>query len=178
MQKVRIPINSFQYGEVSDSLVMRTDTAIYAASAQRVENLLVMAEGSVKKRTGLRHAYKYSLTYDASNPVKSYLASFIFDDNEQYVVSIEHQKLRFFRLVNDTTTTLVDTVTVDTSNVALPFDQDYIKQYNTAQYGDVMFICHPLFAPRVITRTSLTNFDVSTFTFDSRPDDEVIFQPY
>ena len=89
MQKVRIPINSFQYGEVSDSLVMRTDTAIYAASAQRVENLLVMAEGSVKKRTGLRHAYKYSLTYDASNPVKSYLASFIFDDNEQYVVSIE-----------------------------------------------------------------------------------------
>ena len=178
MQKVRVPINSFQYGEVSDSLVMRTDTAIYAASAQRVENLLVMAEGSVKKRTGLRHAYTYGLTYSASDPVKSCLASFIYDDNEQYIVSIEHQKLRFFRIVDADTITLVDTVTADTSSAALPFDQDYIKQYTTAQYGDVMFICHPLFAPRVITRTSLTNFDVSTFTFDSRPDDEVIFQPY
>ena len=178
MQKIRIPMNSFQYGEVSDSLIMRTDTAIYAGSAQRVENFLVMAEGSVKKRFGLRYAASYNLTYDASNPNKSHLTHFIYDDNEQYVVSIEHQKLRFFRLVNSTTTSLVDTVTADTSNAALPFDQDYLSQITTAQYGDVLFVCHPLFAPRVITRTSLTNFDVSTFTFDSRADGKQIYQPY
>ena len=178
MQKVRVPINSFQYGEVSDSLVMRTDTAIYAASAQRVENLLVMAEGSVKKRTGLRHAYTYNITYSSSDPVKSHLASFVYDDNEQYIVSIEQSQLRFFRIVDADTISLVDTVTTDVNSTGLPFDQDYIKEYTTAQYGDVMFICHPLIAPRVITRTSLTNFDVSTFTFDSRPDDKVIFQPY
>jgi len=54
MQRVRVPISSFQFGEISDSLRMRTDTPIYAASAERLENMVVMTEGSVKKRTGLK----------------------------------------------------------------------------------------------------------------------------
>ena len=178
MQKVRVPVNSFQYGEVSDSLIMRTDTQIYAASAQRVENLLVTAEGAVKKRYGLKHTYDYSLTYDAANPIKSKLTGFMYDDNEQYVVSIEHQKLRFFRLASDGTVPLVATVTTDTLSAALPFDQDYLNEYTTAQYGDVLFVCHPLFAPRLVTRTSLTTFTVSTFSFDSRADGKQIYQPY
>ena len=178
MQKVRVPVNSFQYGEVSDSLIMRTDTQIYAASAQRVENLLVTAEGAVKKRYGLKHTYDYSLTYDAANPIKSKLTGFMYDDNEQYVVSIEHEKLRFFRLASDGTVPLVATVTTDTSSAALPFDQDYLNEYTTAQYGDVLFVCHPLFAPRLVTRTSLTTFTVSTFSFDSRADGKQIYQPY
>ena len=57
MQKVRVPISSFQYGEVSDSLLMRTDSPVYAQSAQRLENMVVMAEGSIKKRYGLKHIY-------------------------------------------------------------------------------------------------------------------------
>jgi len=178
MQKVRVPVSSFQFGEISDSLVTRTDTPIYSASASRVENFVVMSEGALKKRHGLKHIYDYSLTYDSANPDKSFLASFLFDDNEQYVVSIEHAKLRFFRLLDDGSVSLVDTVTADVNSAALPFNQAYIKQYTYAQYGDVMFICHPLFAPRVITRTSLTNFDVSTFTFDSRADNKVTYQPY
>jgi len=48
MQKVRVPINSFQFGEVSDSLTSRVDTGVYAASAQRLENMVVMSEGQLK----------------------------------------------------------------------------------------------------------------------------------
>jgi hypothetical protein len=178
MQKVRVPISSFQFGEVSDSLSSRIDTPILNSSAERVENFVVMSEGSLKKRHGLRHIYDYSLTYDASNTDKSHLTSFIFDDNEQYVVSVEHQKLRFFRLVDDDTVSLVATVTADVNAAALPFNQTYLNQYTFAQYGDVLFICHPLFAPRVVTRTSLTTFEVSTFSFDVRSDGHAIYQPY
>ena len=67
MQKVRVAQNNFQFGEVSDSLVMRTDTAVYPASAQRVENMVVTAEGSLKKRYGLKHIYDYGLSYSSSN---------------------------------------------------------------------------------------------------------------
>ena len=178
MQKVRVPISSFQFGEISDSLSSRIDTPILNSSAERVENFVVMSEGSLKKRHGLRHIYDYNLTYDANNPDKSHLTSFVFDDNEQYVVSIEHQKARFFRLVDNDTVSLVATVTTDTNSAALPFDQDYLNQYSFAQYGDVLFVCHPLFAPRVITRTSLTTFEVSTFSFDQRADGHKIYQPY
>jgi hypothetical protein len=176
MQKARIPQNSFQFGEVSDSLVMRTDTAIYTGSAQKVENMVITVEGGAKKRTGLKHIYDYSITYNASNPDQSHLFPFIFDDNERYIISIEHQKVRCFRL--DGTLSLVSTITQDVNTNALPFDQDYLQQYTTAQMGDVMFICHPLIAPRLLTRTSLTTFEISTYTFDERADNKQIYQPY
>lgn len=179
MQKIRVPVSSFQYGEVSDSLIMRTDTAVYTASAQRLENMVVMAEGSVKKRYGMKHIYDYSITYSSSNPEQSHLYPFIFDENEEYIISIEHQKVRCFRLINGSdTVSLVATITADTSSAALPFDQAYLKEYTTAQYGDVMFVSHPLFAPRMITRTSLTSFEVSTYSFDQRADNKKTYQPY
>ena len=177
MQRVRVPISSFQFGEISDSLGMRTDTPIYAASAERLENMVVMTEGSVKKRTGLKFVYDYGITYSASNPEQSHLFPFVFDENEEYIISIEHQKVRCFR-VEDGTTSLVATLTTDTSSAALPFDQQYLQEYTTAQYGDVKFICHPLFAPRMLTRTSLTAFEISTFAFDKRADNSSTFQPY
>jgi len=177
MQRVRVPISSFQFGEISDSLGMRTDTPIYAASAERLENMVVMTEGSVKKRTGLKFVYDYGITYSSSNPEQSHLFPFVFDENEEYIISIEHQKVRCFR-VEDGTTSLVTTLTADTSSAALPFDQEYLQEYTTAQYGDVKFICHPLFAPRMLTRTSLTAFEISTFAFDKRADNSSTFQPY
>ena len=178
MQKVRVPISSFQFGEVSDSLISRNDTPILNSSAQRVENFLVLPEGGLRKRHGLKHIHDYALTYDANTPYKSVLTSFIFDDNEEYVISIENQKLRAFRLLADGSVSLVATVTSDVDSATLPFDKDYANEYTFAQYGDVMWVCHPLFPPRLVTRTSLTTFEVSTFSFDSRADNKKIYQPY
>jgi len=178
VQKIRVPQNSFQFGEVSDSLVMRTDTGIYTSSAQKVENMIITAEGSARKRQGLKHIYDYSITYDASNPDQSHLFPFVFDNNEQYIISIEHAKVRCFRVVDADTVSLVATLTADASSAALPFDKDYLKEYTAAQMGDVMFICHPLFAPRILTRTGLTSFSISTYTFDDRSDSKKTYQPY
>tara|TARA_R110002020_G_scaffold441523_1_gene652407 strand:- start:9424 stop:11949 length:2526 start_codon:yes stop_codon:yes gene_type:complete len=184
MQKVRVPQNSFQFGEISDSLIMRTDSPVYVSSAQRVENMIVTSEGSLKKRHGLKHHYDYSIAYDASYKEQSHLFKFEFDDNEAYVISVEHQKVRCFFLDNAGTYTtagdlhLVQTITQDTSSNALPFDKVYLQEYTFAQYGDVMFICHPLFAPRMLTRTALDAFEISVYSFDKRADNKVTFQPY
>lgn len=178
MQKVRVAQNSFQYGEASDSLLMRTDSPVYAGSAQSLENMVVMAEGSVKKRFGMKHIYNYSITYSSSYPEQSHLMPFVFDSNEEYVISVEHQKVRCFRLLTDGTVSLVATITQDTNSNTLPFDQEYLQEYTHAQSGDVMWICHPLFAPRLLIRTSLTDFEIQTYTFDQRADNKVTFQPY
>lgn len=176
MQKVRVPINSFQYGEVSDSMLMRTDSPVYAQSAQTIQNFVVTSEGSIRKRYGLKHIYTYGLT--SSGQAQSHLFKFVFDNNEEYVISVEHGKIRCFQLEANGDVTLVTTLTQDTDGNPLPFDEDYIQQYTSAQYGDVMFICHPLFAPRMLTRTGLTSFEVSVYTFDGRLDGTAIFQPY
>mgnify|MGYP003624624459 FL=1 len=173
MQKVRIPQNSFQYGEISDNTVMRTDSPVYAASAQSLENMIVLPEGAVKKRHGTKFYNKNTQTNK-----KLHLVPFIFDDNEEYIIGIGEGYIHCWRLVNATTVTLVTTITADTSSAALPFDEDYLHQYNTAQFGDVMFICHPLFAPRILTRTSLTAFELSTYSFDTDFSGHHTLQPY
>ena len=173
MQKVRIPQNSFQYGEISGNTVMRTDSPIYAASAQSLENMIVLPEGAVKKRHGTKFIYK-----NTQANKKLHLAPFIFDDNEEYIIGIGEGYIFCWRLLTDGTISLVSTITLDTSSNALPFDEDYLHQYNTAQYGDVMFICHPLFAPRMITRTSLTSFELSVYSFDTDYSGQNTKQPY
>lgn len=177
MQKVRVPINSFQYGEISDSTIHRVDSQVYQASAQRLENVLVRAEGGIKKRAGLRNLYDFGITRDTSKRLQSKLVHFIFSDDERYIISIENAQVRCFRIVNGGIS-LVSTLTQDTNADALPFDDDYIHEYTHAQYGDVMFICHPLFMPRMLVRTSLTSFEITPFTFDQRADGEQIYQPY
>lgn len=173
MQKVRVPQNSFQFGEISPSTVMRTDSPIYAASAQSLENMIVLSAGAVKKRTGLKY---HSTNVQTDKTIR--LDKFVFDDNEEYVIQIGDGYVLCHLLNADGSLTLVQTITLDTSSAALPFDKDYLKQYTVAQYGDVLFICHPLFAPRLLTRTSLTAFNVSTFSFDVRIDNDEIYQPY
>lgn len=177
MQKVRVPINSFQYGEVSRSAMMRTDSAIYNASAQSLKNMVILAEGGVAKRRGLKHFYRFDITRDTTKTFQSYIVPFVFSDDEQYLISIENAKVRCFR-VEATAVTLVTTLTADTLSGTLPFDDDYLHQYTYSQYGDVMFICHPLFMPRMLIRTGLTSFVITPYTFDQRADNKEIYQPY
>ena len=64
MQKVRIPVTNFQFGEISPSLISRTDTQIYTNSAQRLENVFIRAEGGVIKRAGLRYIYEFDTSVE------------------------------------------------------------------------------------------------------------------
>lgn len=178
MQKIRVPINSFQYGEVSRSAMMRTDSPIYNASAQSIKNMVVLAEGGLMKRPGLKNQYRFpDITQDTSKVFQSFIVPFVFSDDEKYLISIENAKVRCFRITNGTLT-LVSTLTQDTNAAALPFDDDYLHQYTHAQYGDVMFICHPLFTPRMLIRTGLTSFEITPYTFDTRADNSQTYQPY
>jgi hypothetical protein len=179
MQKVRVPINSFQYGEVSDSLSMRVDTPIYSASASTIQNMVVMAEGSLIKRKGLENHINHGITYNSTYPEQSVLVPFVYDDNEQYIVSIQHQALKVYQIASSGAVISINVnITAGTDGVAVPFDREYLKEYTTAQLGDVLYICHPLFAPRLLTRTSLTTFEISTFSFDQRSDSKQTYQPY
>lgn len=179
MQKVRVPLTNFQFGEVSPSLYSRTDTAIYNQSAQRVKNFFLRSEGGVIKRSGLENLYEYDITIDADKIQQSRLLPFVFSDDEQYIISLEHQKFRVFQ-INPTTgdVSLIQTVTQDINGSALKFDHDYLHEYTYAQAGDVMFIAHQTFSTQQIVRTSLTTFQVESFLFDQNSSATQIYQPY
>ena len=178
MRKAKIPLTNFQYGELSPSLISRTDTRVYNASAQKVENFFLRAEGGVIKRAGLSKIYEFDTTVDATKVQQHRLVPFIFSDDERYIVSLEHQKIRVFQIDTNNTVSLATTITQDANSATLPFTNTNIHQVTYAQSGDVMFIAHQTFMVRKLVRTGLTSFQVETKTFDTQSAGAKISQPY
>ena len=59
MRKAKVPLTNFQFGEISPSLISRTDTRVYNNSAQKIENFFLRAEGGVIKRAGLSKLFEF-----------------------------------------------------------------------------------------------------------------------
>ena len=292
MRKAKVPLTNFQFGEISPSLISRTDTKVYTNSAQKIENFFLRAEGGVIKRPGLFKIYEFDTTadkasftitvsdyanipvgstikfyksdgtlitvefetagssspsasvgnthyvrgntsnnvtadnlYTAINAISGFtvanpsaavvtverddnfvgkntsvtttdltrlavtdfatdsvqqhrLVPFIFSDDERYIVSLEHQKIRVFSIDTSNNVTLATTITQDASSATLPFTNENIHQLTYAQSGDVMFIAHQTFMVRKLVRTGLTAFQVETYTFDTQSAGAKIYQPY
>lgn len=179
MQKVRVPLTNFQFGEVSPSLYSRTDTPIYNQSAQRVENFFLRSEGGVIKRSGLNKIYKFDTTIDTSKRQQCRLLPFIFSDDEKYIISLEHEKVRVFQISPTTgNVSLIQTITTNINGATLKFTDTYLHEYTYAQAGDVMFVAHQTFVPQQIVRTGLTTFQVESFQFDQKSNGEEVYQPY
>jgi hypothetical protein len=179
MARVRVPITNFQYGEVSPSLVSRTDTKVYSNSAKSVENFFLRNEGGLLKRFGTKRIYEFDTTLDTDKFQQHRIVPFIFSDDERYVISLEHQKIRCFQ-INPTTgaISLVATVTQDVDSAALPITHDILHEITFAQSGDVMFLAHNTFMIRKLVRTSLTAFQVETYQFAESADGYRVNQPY
>ncbi len=179
MARVRVPITNFQYGEVSPSLVSRTDTKVYPNSAKSVENFFLRNEGGLLKRFGTKRIYEFDTTLDTDKFQQHRIVPFIFSDDERYIISLEHQKIRCFQI--DPTTgnvSLVATVTQDVNSAALPITHDILHEITFAQSGDVMFLAHNTFMIRKLVRTSLTTFEVETYQFAESADGYRVNQPY
>ena len=179
MQKVRVPLTNFAFGEVSPSLYSRTDSPVYNQSAQRVKNFFIRSEGGVVKRSGLQKIYQFDTTIDETKVQQCRLLPFIFSDDERYIISLEEAKVRVFQ-INPVSgaVSLIQTITSDINSAALKFDDEFLHEYTFAQAGDVMFIAHQTFAPQQIVRTGLTTFQIEGFQFDQKSDNKKIYQPY
>ena len=180
MQKARIPLTNFQYGEISPSLVSRTDSAIYNSSAQSVKNFFIRSEGGVSKRGGFQAIHKFAgLSEDTNIRQQIRIIPFIFSDDEQYIIALSHQACEiFFISPTDGTLTLVTTLTTDVNGDALPWDEAYIHEITYAQGGDIMFLAHNTFMCQQLIRTGLNSFQVEEFDFQLQAGGGRIYQPY
>ena len=179
MARIRVPISNFQYGEISPSLVSRTDTPLYNNSAKKVENFFLRNEGGLLKRFGTKRIYEFDTTVDSSATQQLRLVPFIFSDDERYIVSLENAKIRIFQISPTTgAVSLIQTLTQDVDSNDIPFTNAKLPELTYAQSGDIMFIAHQTFMVRKLVRTSLTTFQLEVMTFDTSADGFRINQPY
>jgi hypothetical protein len=182
MARVRVPLNNFQFGEISPSLTSRTDTKVYTNAGEQVRNFFIKSEGGLKKRTGTKRIANFG-----SNPAFTALASlrqsvriepFIFSDDEKYIIAFSNTRIEIFQISpTDGTVSSIQAITGQSWLVNTTSDP-YLEEITFAQQGDLMFICHNTFQTRILERTGLTTFAVSTFNFDTSRDGNDIFQPY
>ena len=182
MPRVRVPLNNFQFGEVSPSLTSRTDTRVYTNAAEQVRNFFIRSEGGLKKRTGTKRLHNFG-----SNPAFTALASlrqsvriepFIFSDDERYIIAFSNTRIEIFQISpTDGSVSSIQSLTSQ-SWLVNTTSAPYLEEITFAQQGDLMFICHNTFQTRILERTGRTTFTVSTFNFDTSRDGNDIFQPY
>lgn len=181
MARVRIPLSSFSFGEVSSGVTARVDTQIYNAAAERVRNFIILSEGGVKKRPGTKRLYNFAseITYDASKRMQCRIEPFIFSDDEQYLFAFSHDQLDIFRVaIPSFTVTHIQKINTDVNGITLPFDVDYLESMTVTTKGDIMFIAQQNFMIRKIVRTGLTTFQVETFSFDESASGALTHMPF
>jgi hypothetical protein len=168
MAKVKIPFNSFQFGELSPSFLSRVDTQLYQAGAQKVRNFLILNEGGVKKRPGTEYIYQFGTTRVPANEMEIRIEPFIFSDDERYIFAFSNNKLEVFGV---TAAGVVDTspaatLTNGVSSNVCPWTTAKLKEITIASSADVMIVCHTSFNPVVIRRTGGDTFEARNFVFD------------
>jgi len=152
---------NFSSGEVDPLLRMRVDTGAYQNGAATLRNCSLLNTGGVSRRSGTR--YLATLSGD------SRLLPFEFSSSERYVFALSNARLDIF----STSGTLLTTITS-----GVPWTGAQLRQISYTQAADVMILCHPSWAPRVVRRTGASSFTISAFTFDTSLDGNKIYQPY
>lgn len=165
MAKVKIPFNSFQFGELSPSFTSRVDTQLYQAGAQKVRNFLILGEGGVKKRPGTEFIYEFSNTRNAANPMEVRIEPFIFSDTERYIFAFSNEKLDIFSI--DTSDNSVSYEMSLSGSANCPWTTAKLSEITFASSGDVTFICHTSFMPKIIRRTAVDTFATEDYVFET-----------
>ena len=178
MPRIRIPLNNFSFGEINPSLTSRTESPVYQQAAESLKNFTIRAEGGVINRAGLQRKYNFTHTYDSSLLQQVRIEPFIFSDDEKYIIAFSNAKIECFRIMPDTTLSLVTTVTADVDGNAVPITNTNVNQFTFTQRGDFMFIAHTSFLCRTLVRTSLTDFELRLFEFEESLNGNKIYQPY
>ena len=138
--------NNFTHGELDPRLFSGTNLDYYYKSLKRCRNLYVRPQGGIKKRHGL--AYEDTLTGISSGEFK--LGSFIFSDDERFLLVFVNLAIQTYQLNADGSLgTRRDIVTTYTT-AQLP-------DLQFAQNGNLMVITHPAVTPRMITWDDATS---------------------
>ena len=151
--------NTFGAGVIDPTFWMRTETNAYNQGLEEARNGQLLNGGGVMRRPGTR--YLADITEEAK------LHSFVFDSDEAYICAFSNLNCRIY----DTDGTLQETLTT-------PYSLAESQELSVTQLADTMIVCHQDYMPRIITRTGLNTFTISTFAFDVDVIDEKTYQPY
>ena len=158
MPRVSPIITSFNAGELSSQLYGRVDVEKYAAGCRRMENFVPLVHGPARRRPG---TYFVAEVKNSSKFVR--LIPFEFSITQAYILEFGDQYIRFYK----------DQGRIESGGYAYEISSPYLEAdlpgLKFAQDADTMYIVHPAYEPRKLTRTGHTSWTLSTVAFNNGP---------
>jgi len=158
MAKVSHIQASFTAGELSPRLAGRVDLAKYQTGLALCRNMLLMPHGGCTRRPGTRFVAEVK-----NSTRKVRLIPFEFSTVQTYMLEFGHLYMRVYKdggqIMNGE----------EPVEIGTPYTEADVALLKFAQNADTLFLAHPGFAPRTLTRTSHTSWTLSSMTFIDGP---------
>lgn len=149
MSRANTVQTNFTSGELSPNMYGRVDVSKYFNGVRKLRNMIPLPQGGVTRRPGTEY-----LGTVADSTKKTLVRTFTYSNNDSYVLEFGHEVIRIWQsgaLVGAPVT------------VVTPYGQNDLAQLRFVQSADVLFIAHPSYYPRVLTRTAHTSWALSTY---------------
>jgi hypothetical protein len=157
-------ILSFNAGELSPKIDTRIDVEKYRSGCRRLENMIPTKYGGAEKRPGLQFIQDATTPPNTQSTTKIRMIPFVYSKSVAYVIEVGTKYMRFYygsAILEDADTNVV---WIDT-----PYEETHIFELKFKQIADVMWICHPNYAPRKLSRTGVYTFELTEIDFRKGP---------
>jgi len=158
MPKVSHIQNSFNSGEISPLLYGRTDVGRYANGVALLKNFVPTVQGALIRRSGSRFVAEVKTSSKATR-----IVAFEFSNTQSYILEFGDQYIRFYK----------DNGQIVSGGSAYEITSPYLEadlfQLKFAQSADVLYIAHPGYSPRKLSRTGHTAWTLTQIAFDWPP---------
>jgi hypothetical protein len=157
-------LSSFNAGELSPNIEGRPDIAKYGSGCKTLENFIPIVQGPAKRRAGTRFVAEVK---DSS--ARTWLVRFEFNTTQGYVLEFGNQYIRFYTQHGQVVSGGVPYEIASPWTTADLTNSDDTFGLRFTESNDVVYICHPLYAVRKLSRTAPTSWALSTLTPQNGP---------
>lgn len=160
--------SSFNAGELSPTLEGRVDLGKYGNGVNRCENFIPMIQGPARRRSGTKFVEEVKDSAD-----RTWLLRFEFSETQAYILEFGDQYIRFYtnhgQVVSGGSAYEVATpyTTADLTNA------NGTLRLRTVQSGDVIYIVHPSYPPKKLSRFAATNWTLTNVDFYGGPFEDI-----
>jgi hypothetical protein len=165
MARVNHIVTTFNAGELTPRLDGRVDLDFYRSGCRALENMIPLPQGPATRRPGSRFIAEVK-----DSAKRTALLPFEFSSLQAYEIEVGDQYFRFYRdkaRIESPPGTPVEIATP--YQLADLFDADGRLRLKITQSADVLYLCHPNYAPRKLSRTAHTSWTLSLVTFLDGP---------
>ncbi len=148
-------IPSFNSGELSPFIHLRSDLEKYQSGCRLLENMMITPYGGVRRRPGFKYVAEAKYGTRQCRLVK-----FQYSVSDNYVMEVGHEYIRFFKangqVMNGATP----------YEISSPYQDTEIFQLQLAQINDIAYIVHPNHPPHKLSRYADDNWTLNEVPFD------------